>query len=238
MAAPLVQRKRISDQVFEQMKEMIENKTWKIGEKIPSEAHLMEFFGVSRITMREAIRQLVCLGMLESRQGSGTYVCNYHEASFGIANIPSKQDLLLLLEVRRAIEIESASLAALRATDEDIQNLRSICEQMHQENLTLEMSSTLDRKFHNAITIAAGNKYITEIMGILTEPLFQFFNTSVFLKFAKTNGLRRHMHILSAIESHNVQEARLIMELHLNETIQILDEGYRDTEADKEEKIE
>lgn len=231
MTVPSIQRKRISDQIFDQMKDMIENQKWKIGEKIPSEVHLMEMFDVSRITIREAIRQLVCLGMLESRQGSGTYVCSHHESAFGITSIPSKQDLLLLLEVRRAVEIECASLSALRATDDDIQALKSICDHMNQEGLTSEAYSALDMEFHTVIARSARNKYITEVMGVLTDPLFRFFNTSAFLRFSKTNGMRRHSHILSAIENHNAQEARLIMELHMNETIRSVDECYREKDV-------
>lgn len=233
MPVSKIQKKRVSDQVFDQMKELIAGQKWEIGAKIPSEPQLMKMFGVSRISIREAIKQLVCLGLLETRQGSGTYVRSYRESALAqnFSAILSKQDLLELLEMRRAIEIESAGLAARRATEEEIDELRGLCAQMERDDLPPEMNSRLDLRFHLAIARSTKNKYIIETTEVIGEPLLRFFDTTVFLNFSKDNGLQRHKHILSAIEHHNVQEARLIMELHLDDTIKVAIEGYEDREG-------
>lgn len=224
MSVTPILKKRVSDQVFEEMKAKIAEKEWKIGEKIPSELQLMKLYGVSRISIREAIKQLMCLGLLETKQGSGTFVCSYHEpnALQSLSPILSKQDLLELLEMRRGIEIESVGLLASRATPTDTVILREICLQMEDDSITPELNSQLDMRFHIAIAKATRNKYIIDIMEVISEPLLHFFNTTAFLNFSKGNGLQRHKHILSAIENHNVQEARLIMELHLDDTMQII----------------
>ena len=103
-----IKKNSISDQVLQQMQEMIERKEWQEGSRIPSEAQLTEMFGVSRISVRDAIKQLVGLGMLESKQGSGTYVrSSDSNLPLSIRNltVQKKQDLLELLEFRKAIEV-------------------------------------------------------------------------------------------------------------------------------------
>lgn len=221
---------KVSDQVFLKMKEMIGAQSWKIGERIPPESQLMEMFDVSRISVREALRQLVCLGMLQSRQGSGTYVVSYHEKPFTqpIASILSHEDLIELLEVRRGLEIESAALAARRAEKTEIEILKNLCDEMSAENITLESNSRLDLQFHMTLAQASKNKYIIELMSSLSDPLAQYFNTTSFLNFSRGNGLNRHRHIYEAVKAHNIEEARFIMGIHFDETMEIINRGYQE----------
>lgn len=223
MKIQTVKKSSVSDQVFKQIRSMIVNGEWKIGERIPSEAQLTEMFGVSRISVREAIKQLVGLGILEARQGSGTYVCSnsdrVHNPSMANLTIQHKNDLMNLLEVRRAIEVEAAGLAAKRATPEQVDHLREICDKSLQEGLTHEQHTELDLEFHRSIFISSNNRYICQVLDMISKPLKDFYNTALICNLNECNGPARHEQIMNAIKNHNETEARLITQFHLDDTI-------------------
>ena len=75
---------------------------------------------------------------------------------------------------------------------------------------------------------ASKNKYIIELMSSLSEPLVQYFNTTTYRNFSRGNGLNRHRHIYEAVKAHNVEEARFIMGLHFDETMDIINRGYHE----------
>ena len=83
-----VSRVKVSDAVYNQMMDMITRGQWKSGERIPSEPELSQLFGVSRVTVREAVQKLVSLSLVECRQGEGTYVCDTKSSTFLSAFIP------------------------------------------------------------------------------------------------------------------------------------------------------
>lgn len=217
-----IKKNSISDQVLQQMQEMIERKEWQEGSRIPSEAQLTEMFGVSRISVRDAIKQLVGLGMLESKQGSGTYVrSSDSNLPLSIRNltVQKKQDLLELLEFRKAIEVESAGLAAVRATSEQIDAMQEILNKLSAEGLSHEENTKLDFMFHKSVMEASNNKYIKQMIDLITEPLQAYYDTAVIYRFAECNGGQRHQQILNAIRNHNTAEARMVMQFHFDDTM-------------------
>jgi DNA-binding FadR family transcriptional regulator len=106
--------------VIDQLKEQITSGLWQMNGKIPTETVLAEQLGVGRNTVREAVRALTHAGLLECRQGDGTYVRATSELSGAMLRRLRQAEQLEILEVRRALEVESARLAATRRTDEDI----------------------------------------------------------------------------------------------------------------------
>jgi DNA-binding FadR family transcriptional regulator len=114
------QRASLVDQVIDQLKEQITSGLWQMNGKIPTETVLAEQLGVGRNTVREAVRALTHAGLLECRQGDGTYVRATSELSGAMLRRLRQAEQLEILEVRRALEVESARLAATRRTDEDI----------------------------------------------------------------------------------------------------------------------
>ena len=129
-----VHRTTISDQICEQMKQMILDRTWKPGQKVPSEGELAEQFGVSRASIREALLKLNAVGLLESRFSGGHYV---REAGADIcmnAILPivyvSNNSVMEVLEFRQVVEARIAGLAARRAGTEDVKRLNGIIREM------------------------------------------------------------------------------------------------------------
>lgn len=140
------------------------------GEKLPTEAAIMEEFGVSRTVVREAISRLQAAGLVETRHGVGTFVVGLGEGSaFRISpeQLGTLQDVIEVLELRIAVETESAALAAMRRTPENVEALR---------NALLAFTSAVeegrdavgpDFQFHLEIARATQNHHFVELMGTL-----------------------------------------------------------------------
>src|SRR5918994_1940024 len=107
-------------EVTERLSERIRAGDWPVGARIPTEPQLVEAFGVGRNTVREAVRALVHAGVLERRQGSGTYVVSTDELAGAVARKIGAVEVAHTVEVRRAFEVEAARLAALRRTADDL----------------------------------------------------------------------------------------------------------------------
>src|SRR5919107_1276902 len=107
-------------EVTERLSEKIRAGEWPVGGRIPTEPQLVEALGVGRNTVREAVRALVHAGVLECRQGSGTYVVSTDELSGAVTRRLADAEFAEAVEVRRAFEVEAARLAALRRTDSDL----------------------------------------------------------------------------------------------------------------------
>src|SRR6187549_2722563 len=125
-------RAGLIEQVIDQLREQILAGTWSIGSRIPTEAELAASTGTSRNTVREAVQSLVHAGLLERRQGSGTYVLASSELAGAVSRrvaLASNRDVL---EVRRALEVGAARLAAVRRTDEDIARMRELIATRNQ----------------------------------------------------------------------------------------------------------
>ncbi|MFC4057099.1 FadR/GntR family transcriptional regulator [Planomonospora corallina] len=120
MSLRTAHRASLVDQVIDQLKEQITSNSWPMNAKIPTETVLAEQLGVGRNTVREAVRALTHAGLLECRQGDGTYVRATSELSGAMLRRLRAAEQLEIFEVRRALEVEAARLAATRRTEDDI----------------------------------------------------------------------------------------------------------------------
>ena len=137
MAIKPIKQKRVSDEVLEQIKDSIISGEWAPGTKIPGEMDLAEMFGVSRVSIRQAIHRLVGMGVLTIRRGEGTFVSEVFPKDYFNTLLPvlmiEAPDMVEMLEFRAVIEIESARFAALRANDEDISRLEKALSNMKKQ---------------------------------------------------------------------------------------------------------
>ena len=155
-----IRPKKLSEEIFEQIKSLITDGQLKPGEKIPSEREMATLLGVSRPSVREAIMKLEAMGLLESRQGGGTYVRSLADGTLApLAAMVEDNPKLLeeLLEVRMGMECWSAYLAATRATEEEIKEIGDCVEEMARQAKSGGWSSEVDTRFHYAITTATHN---------------------------------------------------------------------------------
>ncbi|WP_344829028.1 FadR/GntR family transcriptional regulator [Actinocorallia longicatena] len=158
------QRASLVDQVIGQLSERIGDGTWPVGSKIPPEPVLVERLGVGRNTIREAVRALTHAGMLDSRQGDGTYVRATSELSGAVQRRLRTAELLEILEVRSALEVQAARLAAVRRTAEDLAAVRdalaararALGSGTHEEFLNADVA------FHVAVVEATHNQVMID----------------------------------------------------------------------------
>ncbi|SDZ37055.1 transcriptional regulator, GntR family [Micromonospora pattaloongensis] len=164
-SAPAQRRQTLVRQVIEQLREQISTGEWALGAKIPTEPQLVEALGVGRNTVREAVRALVHAGVLECRQGSGTYVISTDELSGVVARRLAAAEMADAVEVRRAFEVEAARLAALRRTPEDLAALDAALRDREAAWASGRVADFVeaDAALHTVIVAAAHNAMLAEL---------------------------------------------------------------------------
>jgi DNA-binding FadR family transcriptional regulator len=169
---PLATTRRagLVDQVIAQLREAVVQGDWPIGHRIPTEPELAEQLGVGRNTVREAVRALAHGGLLEVRQGDGTYVRATSEVSGAIRRLCGSE-MREVLEVRRTLEVEGARLAASARTEGDLRELEALLDKRDQARADGRFDDfvSADTKFHVAIVHCGHNGLLAELYLGLTE---------------------------------------------------------------------
>ena len=218
-----IKPKRISDQVFEQLRELIFRGEIKPGEQIMPERELSEALKVSRTSVRDAISKLVVMGLLEQRQGQGTFARSPDSLKNNpLAVAMETQDASLedLLEVRMGMECNAASLAATRAIENDIHFLEKSIQDMTAEVASGRLGTEADVSFHMAIAYASKNPLQIYIMKELFDVLFKGIKENLAALYEDPKNIdsiiQQHTEIYKAIESRDPEAARRCMERHIN----------------------
>lgn len=194
-------RTGLIDQVIDQLRDQITGGAWAIGARIPTEAELAALTGTSRNTVREAVQSLVHAGLLERRQGSGTYVLAASELAGAVSRRVAGAHEHHILEVRRTLEVGAARLAARRRNAEDVARLRTILAERTAANRAgdWERAVDLDVDLHRAIGQAAHNPVLTD----LYENFLDALSESVRANFAAQGHIEdsEHVALVDAIEA-------------------------------------
>ncbi|MBP2323856.1 DNA-binding FadR family transcriptional regulator [Kibdelosporangium banguiense] len=170
MPLATTRRAGLVDQVIEQMRSAITTGEWRVGERIPTEPELVTALGVGRNTVREAVRALAHAGLLEVRQGDGTFVRATSELSGAVRRLcgPELRDVL---EVRRTMEVEGARLAASARTEAQLEQLTRLLEMRDEAAASGQWARfvQIDADFHHLVVIASHNRLLAELHAGLTE---------------------------------------------------------------------
>ncbi|MEH0021943.1 MAG: FadR/GntR family transcriptional regulator [Desulfobacter sp.] len=224
-----IRPKKISDQVFKQIQDLIYRGQLKPGEKLLPERELADTLNVSRNSVREAINKLVERKLIENRQGMGTFVRlpkpdqsdNPLRTVFG--DDVSVQELL---EFRLGLECNAAVLAARKATSEDVVYLDGVMEEMTRLVAQDNMGHEADVRFHMGIAYATKNRVQIHMMKNFYDLLYVGIQRShVHLYEDKTNLdtiINQHSMILSAIRNHDTQMANDVMSSHIKFVMEFL----------------
>lgn len=211
---------RLADQVTSDLQAMIFNK-YSPGDRLPVENELAQLFSVSRITIREAISKLSTMGIIDVRQGDGTFVKRLSPASFMQPMLPmlalSDVDLADVFDVRLLIESRAAELAAERITEEEQKKLQNTFDIMEQAALSNEIRkyNELDVQFHKEIAAISGNQVIAVICELITEMIRESIFYSCHIPSHIMNSVIYHNRIYNAIKDHNAPLAAQMMREHL-----------------------
>lgn len=218
-----IKPKRISDQVFDQLRELIFRGEFKAGDKILTERELAEAFGVSRTSVRDAINKLVVMGLLDQKQGQGTFVRlpDSREKSI-LATMVESQDASIsdLLEVRMGLECNAAAMAATRSVEKDFQFMQKSIEEMQKEVKSGRLGSEADASFHMAIAYATKNPLQVFIMKNFYDYLFTGIKVNLEGLYEEPGNidiiLEQHKTIYQAIRKRNPEAAYRAMKLHID----------------------
>lgn len=222
---PITPGAYLSDQVADVLAAEIRAGRLAAGDKLPTEAMLVDQFSVSRTVVREAVSRLKSLGLVDSRQGSGVYVKEqgFSPLNFDARSAVSKQAVIQMVEVRRALEAEVAGLAALRRTQADLKRIRKSITVLDQAVQAGGDGVDEDVHYHRAIADAARNPFL---IGTL-DYLGQFLRGAT--RVTRANEARRadfarqvrdeHEMILRAIEAGDAAVARKAAARHMDNAI-------------------
>lgn len=203
-------RVSLVDQVVSQIEHLIESGKWPIGEKLPPEMELMEEFGVSRNTLREAIHALVHAGLLETKQGSGTIVRSSSALEAAFNRHIEKSNLIDTLEVRLALEREAAEMAAKHRTEEalaEIEVCMAQCQAAAKKD-DIEEFVIADITFHKAIVKASNNQLLQDLYEYMTDPLYSSIHDIMIMDIPFDYDKEIHHELVRAIREQDVEGAR------------------------------
>lgn len=202
-----LEKQTLSGQVYARLERLITDGEWGIGSRIPREADLMEKLGVSRNTLREAIRGLVQVGLLETRQGDGTFVTATSELSAILHKRMSRSSVIEALEVQHALDREAAALACLRRTDEQLRQMDQYAKQCFEtiERNDHEAYREADWMLHRTIVMASHNQLLIDLYENLFEKLqiSFFFNRFIPERHSEVG----HPALIAAIRNRDAEAA-------------------------------
>ncbi|WP_300668290.1 FadR/GntR family transcriptional regulator [Desulfoluna sp.] len=198
-------------QISNEIERSIKRGELSVGDKLPSEPELVALFGVSRNTVREAIQSLIQAGVLESRQGDGTYVMlsGRFEANMVHRFYESMDEVQ---EVRLSLEKEIVKFAAARRTDNDLEMIRNALEYRNSKNDSVIENSQWDMEFHLAIARASHNSIFYDLYSSISTFICKSVEKRITGK-ETTGGMLNQLHIdlYEAICQKNVEKAECII---------------------------
>lgn len=224
-----VKHRNVSEQVYEQLRDMIYRGELGAGDRLASERDMANLFKVGRPTVRTAVQRLLDQGMVESKRGVGTFV---RQQAASIENSPllqvlNNEDFTIadFMEIRMVLESKSAELAAYRATDEDILRIKKMLEQMSHEKSDRKNSIKTDIGFHMNIVYASKNIVQIHLMKSLydVQAYAMSYSYSELLSSLNMDDLidQQHAQIFEFIKNHDSKRACKAMEEHISSILTV-----------------
>lgn len=224
------QRKRRGAQLEDDLLAYILGMPIPIGEKLPNEFTLAQMFQVGRSTLREAVKGLVTKGILEVRQGDGTYVkshCTVTEDPLGLSRLDDKYKLALeLMDVRLILEPEIAAAAAAHATPETQAELQALCDEVETLCQSGQDHIPQDIAFHTCIARCSQNRVMEMLVPIINTAVTTF--ASLTHRTLRQETIQTHRAITDAILAGDTVGARCAMVMHLTYNRQALMELWQE----------
>ena len=220
-----VRRNKVYEDVARQIERLILKKL-RPGYKLPSERELSQMLGVSRSSIRDAIRSLELIGMVEPRQGAGTIV---KEVTADAVVNPLANALKLkeeqvgeLLDFRKMLEPPLAARAATHATSDDTAEMEEILTRQDEKLRRDQSTIPEDSEFHYAIALASGNSVVLKVLDIVMDMLRDSRERSLQVEGRPQKSLAGHRRILAAIKRHDAEAAKDAMRRHIEDVEEIV----------------
>lgn len=219
-------RTTLTEAAFEQLIAYVVKGTWRAGDRLPPERELCQQFGIARTSLREALKAMELVGMLDSRVGDGTFVCDRSEflsrPLLWAFTGTDHEELVEIMEARTVVEEALAGLAAERASADEISAIKGTITQMRDVIAAGSSILEADMSFHLAVAAAAHNEVLRNAVQLLRNITRQWLKYKVQMPNVAASVLKRHEAVYRAIASHKPRAARLAMRKHLEETQQLV----------------
>lgn len=218
-----IKSEKIQDQVYEQLRTLLLDGHWKAGEKIPSEAELCRMTGVSRVSVRTALKSLIAQGFLVSKQGEGTFVVDVSVAMNMDLLVPiiglDKKNILEVLEYRKILEVGIVPQIFANLTDSDLDYLEQNVQALERlSDDQIETNAEIDLAFHRKLCVISGNSLIIKVNQILGN-LFRKSMEDVVLALGNRRGRDYHRKILEAMKRRDLRKTESLLAEHIQDTI-------------------
>lgn len=226
MALRAAGRTSLVDSVVDQLRTQLADGEWAVGDRIPTEHELAQQLGVGRNTVREAVRALVHTGLLEPRQGDGTYVRSRSELAAAMQRRLRRSAALDAYEVRASLERDAARYAALRRTDDDLAALRAALGGRTRAWQAQDTEALIeaDVTFHQKVAAAAHNPVLAELYDYFSDALRSTLSSVMRAPLPDAVRLQNaaHVTIVDAIAARDPDAAEQAAVAHLTEASQAL----------------
>jgi GntR family transcriptional regulator, transcriptional repressor for pyruvate dehydrogenase complex len=225
----------LTENVVRQLKDCIRRRIITPGERLPPERELAALLKISRGSLRQALKALQVMGVLNVVQGSGAYLSDHAEAILrdpeGLLIPLRGHSFAEMYEARRAMEAESAASAALRAGKQDVEKMRAEIRSMRAIGSNIRKFVSHDNAFHHHIAVASGNSVFIWFIDLLQKVLAK--GQIIHARSEQMqSSIAEHKAILAAIEAHDPESARKEMLAHLT-----LSKAYSDRETGMELQV-
>ena len=225
----VIRRNKVYEEVAQQIERLILKKL-RPGDKLPSERELAEMLHVSRSSIRDAIRGLELMGMVEPRQGAGTVVREISGDSvmnpFSNALKRRRESVSELLDFRKMLEPPLAARAATHASADEISEMEEILERQETKQARGESAVAEDSEFHYSVALASGNSVVLKVLDILMELLRDTRERSLQVEGRPQKSIAGHRRILAAIKRHDAEGAKSAMRRHIEDVEEIVLDGF------------
>lgn len=214
-----ISRNKVYQEVAKQLERLIAEEL-KPGDLLPPERELVRMLGVSRSSVRDAIRSLELMGLLEPRQGIGTVVCDPAAAPanpLASALLEKRKMVADLVDVRRMIEPALTRRAALQASCKAIADMEAILQRQEAKVRAGELGIEEDSEFHYAIALASENSAVLKVVDVLMDLLRDTREQSLQVEGRQEKSLAGHHRILNALKRGDAVGAEAAMRRHLQE---------------------
>jgi len=219
-----IPRSKVYQEVAKQLERHITEEL-KPGDRLPPERELVRMLGVSRSSVRDAIRSLELMGLLEPRQGIGTVVCHPAAAPanpLAAALLEKRKMVAELLDVRKMIEPSLVRRAALHASRDEIADMEDILARQEAKVRAGELGVEEDSEFHYRIALASNNSVVLKVVDVLMDLLRETREHALQVEGRQEKSLAGHRRILSALKRGDAAAAEAAMRRHLSEIEEIV----------------
>jgi GntR family transcriptional regulator, transcriptional repressor for pyruvate dehydrogenase complex len=225
-AATPIERTTLTESAFEQLISYVVKGEWKAGDRIPAERELCRQLGIARTSLREALKAMELIGMLDSRVGDGTFVCARSEflarPLLWAFTGTDHEELRDIMEARMLMERDLAGLAAERGSAAEIESIGAAVESMSESVAAGNSIMDADMSFHLAVAAAAHNAVLQNAVQLLRNLMRQWLYLKLMIPDVPGSVLRQHQAIYHAIRARDTEAARKAMWEHLQSTVRLV----------------